>query len=220
MGAQEAAFQPLRDCLRPLAASGDLAGHDLAAAQGDAPPVSLSLMGWPNPANTPFSSSAKVRVPTPAEESRTHIPARHWPAVASQGRGQGGLQLFPAADIDDLHFRSLRRVQRSFHGVIVFCGGFSDADHPISQVQARRLGGVGGAAICPVHIGKAHDERSLENILTPKGVPQTVTLGRVVTTVRMVLTGSRRMGLGIESSRRADQPNATQAYMNAANPLF
>lgn len=30
-----------------------------------------------------------------------------------------------------------------------------------------------------------------ENILTPKGVPQTVTLGRVVTTVRMVLTGSQ-----------------------------
>ena len=47
-------------------------------------PVSLSLMGWPSPAKVPRSSSAKVSVPTPAEESRTHIPARHWPADSSQ----------------------------------------------------------------------------------------------------------------------------------------
>ena len=47
-------------------------------------PVSPSLMEWPSPANTPFSSSIKVSVPTPAEESRTHMPARHCPAAASQ----------------------------------------------------------------------------------------------------------------------------------------
>ena len=38
VGTQEAAFQLSGTACRPLAASGDLAGHDLAAAQGDALP--------------------------------------------------------------------------------------------------------------------------------------------------------------------------------------
>ena len=63
--------------------------------------------------------------------------------------------------------------------------------NPIPQVQARRLGGVGGAAICPVHIGKAHDERPLGEHLDPKGRPADGYAGRVITTVRMVLTGSQ-----------------------------
>ena len=151
--------------------SGDLAGHDLAAAQGDALPGIAVTDRMAQPCEHALFLVGKGQGPHPCRG----IPHPHpGPPLACRGvpgRGQDGLQLFPAADIDDLHFRSLRRVQRSFHGVIVFRGGFSDADHPISQVQARRLGGVGGAAICPVHIGKAHDERPLGEHLDPKGRP-------------------------------------------------
>lgn len=39
-------------------------------------PVSLSETACPSPANVPCSVSAKVKVPMPAEESRTQMPAR------------------------------------------------------------------------------------------------------------------------------------------------
>ena len=46
-------------------------------------PVSLSLTAWPSPAKVPRAGSVKVRVPMPAEESRTQTPARQAPVSRS-----------------------------------------------------------------------------------------------------------------------------------------
>ena len=160
MGAQKAALQLTGAAHGAAGTPHDLAGDDLAAAQGHASPVSLSLMGWPSPANTPAALSTKVMVPTPAEESRTHIPARHCPAVLSHTGGQPGLELLTIADIDHLHRCACGRFQSIVHGIVRLGQGVVHAHHPVAQPQPGLLGGVRGA-VRGVQVGKAHNERAL-----------------------------------------------------------
>ena len=154
-------------------------------------PVSLSLMGWPSPAKTPSSSSAKVRVPTPAEESRTHIPARHCPEALSH------------TGVRVVNFCSPLRIYTTSTACPSAASSASFTASLLSvrvcPMQMTRSPRRSPAALagfdvpplaCPISENPTMSAPS-ENILTPKGVPQTVTLGRSATTARMVLMGNQ-----------------------------
>ena len=153
-------------------------------------PVSLSLMGWPSPANTPSCRSTKVMVPTPAEESRTHIPARHWAEEASHT----GVRL--VCRCSPLRTYTTSTAPPCAASSACFTASLSSvAVLPMRMTRSPRrspaaLAGFSGPAA--VFTSEKPTTRApSENILTPKGVPHTVTVGRSVTTARMVRTGSQ-----------------------------
>ena len=154
-------------------------------------PVSLSLMGWPSPAKMPRASSAKVSVPTPAEESRTHIPARHCPAAASQTgtsvvRSCSPFRIYTTSTACPCAASSAA-LTASLSSVTVV---------PMRMTRSPRRSPASFAGLAVPPLGRSTSEKPTtsapsENIFTPNGVPQTVTCIRSVTMVRMVLIGSQ-----------------------------
>lgn len=189
MGAQKAALQLTGAAHGAAGTPHDLAGDDLAAAQGHALTGVAVADGVAKPGKHPGGIVHKGHGAYPGGR----IPHPHPGAPLSGGAvphgGQPGLELLTIADIDHLHRRACGRFQSIVHGIVRLGQGVVHAHHPVAQPQPGLLGGVCGA-VRGVQVGKPTMSAPSENILTPKGVPHTVTTGRVSTRARTVLTGS------------------------------
>ena len=141
-------------------ASHDLAGHDLAAAQGDLLAGVTVADGMSQPGKHPGLRVHKGQ--------RTHpgggIPHPHpCPPLGVLGiphRQKGGLPLLALADVNHLHPRTGSGFQRGMDLLVGLGDGVPHADDPVAQPQPRLLCRVhrtcGG-----MHLGKAHDKRPL-----------------------------------------------------------
>ena len=141
-------------------AAHDLAGHDLAAAQGD-PLAGVTVADRvTQPGEYPGLRIHKGQSAHPGGG----IPHPHscppLGVLRIPHRQKGGLPLLPLADVDHLHRRTGSGLQRGMDLLVGLGNGVPHADHPVAQPQPCLLCGVyctGGS----VHLGKAHHKRSL-----------------------------------------------------------
>ena len=141
-------------------AAHDLAGHDLAAAQGN-PLASVTVAdGVTQPGEYPGLRIHKGQSAHPGGG----IPHPHscppLGVLRIPHRQKGGLPLLPLADVDHLHRRTGSGLQRGMDLLVGLGNGVPHADHPVAQPQPGLLGGVCGA-VRGVQVGKAHNERTL-----------------------------------------------------------
>lgn len=189
MGAQEFSLQLPWAAHSAHAAPGDLTWHNLPAAQSDAFAGVAVADGMPQPRKDTLFRVHKGQ----SAHTGGGIPHPHaCPPLGGSGipdRGQDGAALFSAADIDNLCGASPGGFQRFLHSVIVFRPDLSSGSR-VSRLQSRCLCRV---TVLPPGLSiseKPTISAPSENILTPNGVPQTVTCARSVTTVRIFLMGS------------------------------
>ena len=168
MVAEEFALQLSGAAGGTAGAAHDLAGHDLAAAQGN-PLASVTVAdGVTQPGEYPGLRIHKGQSAHPGGG----IPHPHscppLGVLRIPHRQKGGLPLLPLADVDHLHRRTGGGFQRGMDLLVGLGNGVPHADHPVAQPQPRLLCGVyrtGGG----VYLGKAHHKRPLREHFHPKG---------------------------------------------------
>ena len=158
VGAQKMPLQLAGASGSAHAASDDLAGDDLAAAQGDAFAGVAVADGVAQPRK---NAKLFVREGQGAHPGRG-VPHPHPGPPLSGGtvphRGQSGQLLLAAADIYDLHGLSLGGVQCFLYGIVALGAGLPDADDPVAETQPRCLGRIRCAAAGLPDLGEPHDE--------------------------------------------------------------
>ena len=160
MGAQKAALQLTGAAHGAAGTPHDLAGDDLAAAQGHALTGVAVADGVAKPGKHPSGIVHKGHGAYPGGRIPHPHPGAPLPGGAVPHGGQPGLELLTIADIDHLHRRACGRFQSIVHGVVRLGQGVVHAHHPVAQPQPGLLGGVCGA-VRGVQVGKAHNERAL-----------------------------------------------------------
>ena len=169
--AQEAALQLAGTARRAFAASGDLTGDDLPAAQRNAFAGVAVADGVAQPRK---GAPLLIRKGQRADPCRG-VPHPHsCPPLARRlipdGR-QARLQLLSVSDIDHLHSVPLRRFQRRLDRVVVLRRRCTDPDDPVSKAQPGPLGGVRRAAAGLFHIREADDQRPFRKHLDAERRP-------------------------------------------------